>query len=169
MISKSATLVLAGVLLVAMQDSAAVEANADKALTTTVQELDTKMFDSFNRCELDVHREFLSPTMEFYHDNGGATFDREKYLGDVRKNICGKVMRKLLHDTLKVYPIASFGAIAEGAHIFCRVATGKCEGAAKFMVIWERKGDSWKASRIASYAHRELSLAEKIRYSAPVK
>ena len=167
--SKAATFILLGLLMVASHDSAAVAPNADKTLTSTVRALDTRLFDTFNSCELDAHRDMFSPSMEFYHDHGGATFDREKYLSDVRNNICGKVMRKLLPETLKVYPIANFGAIEEGEHIFCQVATGKCEGAAKFMVIWEGKGDSWKASRIASYGHRELSLAEKIRYSAPVK
>jgi hypothetical protein len=166
---KGLTFLLLGLLLVAMPDSVAVPANADPALTNKVRELDTQLFGTFNRCEMDAHRQFFAPNVEFYHDDGGATFDREQIITDTRNNICGKVQRHLLPETFKVYPVAKYGAIAEGEHIFCELASGQCQGAAKFMVIWSQKGGEWQLTRIASYGHRQLSAAEKAQYAPPAK
>jgi len=78
----------------------------------------------------------------FFHDTGGATFDRQTVLGNTRKYICGKVRRELIPATLRVYPIKNYGAIEEGEHRFCELATGRCEGIAKFVIVWaNRDGD----------------------------
>ena len=167
--SKAATFILLGLLAMAAHDSAAAAANADPALTARVRALDKDLFGTFNRCELDAHRQLFAPGMEFYHDDAGPTFDREKFVADVRNNICGKVQRQLLPETLMVYPVKGYGAIAEGEHIFCELASGQCQGAAKFMVIWEQKGDKWHVTRAASYGHRPLTGAEKARYSGAAR
>jgi hypothetical protein len=94
--------------------------------------------------------------VEFYYDRGGATFDRKTVLANTRKYICGKVRRELLPDSLRVYPIKDYGAVAEGEHRFCQTATGNCEGAAKFLMIWKHAGSRWQMTRLVSYGHRAL-------------
>jgi hypothetical protein len=143
------------------------EAEDDAALTQTITALDAKVFDAYNRCDMDTFSRYFSPTVEFYHDKGGASFDRATVVANTRKYICHKVRRELLPDTLKVYPIKDYGAIEEGEHRFCQVDGGPCEGAAKFLMIWQRgKDGAWTMTRVVSYGHRALTDAEKAASSA---
>ncbi len=135
------------------------------ALTQTIAALDAKVFDAYNRCDLDVFGSYFSAKVEFYHDTGGATFDRETVVANTRKFICKKVRRELLPGTLKVYPIKDYGAIEEGEHRFCQSASGECEGSAKFLMIWQSKGGKWQMTRVISYGHRALTEEEKATLS----
>lgn len=138
------------------------ESADDVSLTQTIAALDAKVFDAYNRCDLDTFATYFSPTVEFYHDKGGATFDRETVVANTRKYICHKVRRELIPASLKVYPIKDFGAIEEGEHRFCELASGKCEGSAKFLMIWEHtKSGQWQMTRVVSYGHRALTDEEK--------
>lgn len=160
----SSTLLVAALLSSAAPAFAA-EPEGDAALVQTITALDAKVFDAYNRCDLDTFSRYFSPTVEFYHDKGGATFDRESVVSNTRKYICHKVRRELLPATLKVYPIKDYGAIEEGEHRFCQVDGGQCEGAAKFLMIWQHgKDGAWTMTRVVSYGHRPLTEAEK---SAP--
>ncbi|HSX59444.1 MAG TPA: nuclear transport factor 2 family protein [Tahibacter sp.] len=153
----------AAALLIAAPPSTAANADgtADAALTETIAALDTKLFDAYNACDLATFRTLFVPDVEFFHDQGGATFDRETVIANTQKNICGKVRRELIPGTLKIYPVKGYGAIEEGDHRFCSLATGECEGAAKFLMIWQQNADGWRLTRIVSYAHRALTEAEK--------
>lgn len=139
------------------------DGTADAALTRTITALDKQLFDAYNACDLDTFTPLFSPTVEFFHDKGGATFDRDSVIKATRENICHKVRRELLPATLKVYPVHDYGAIEEGEHIFCQVATGQCEGSARFLMIWKRDGERWQLTRIVSYGHRALTEQEKAR------
>ena len=130
-------------------------------LTETISALDAKVFDAYNRCDLKTFGSYYSPTVEFYHDNGGATFDRKTVLANTKKYICNKVRRELITDSLKIYPIKDFGAIEEGEHRFCQTSTGACEGIAKFVIIWRQVGPKWQITRVMSYGHRSLQANEK--------
>lgn len=141
---------------------------ADAELTQTITDLDAKVFDAYNRCDLDEFERYFTPTVEFYHDQGGATFDRATVVANTREFICGKVRRELLPATFKVYPIKGYGAIEEGEHVFCQMESGKCEGVAKFNMIWENDNGDWKLTRIISYGHRTLQPGElSQRLAAP--
>jgi hypothetical protein len=126
------------------------------SLTTTITALDTTVFDAYNRCDLAAFGHFFSRKVEFYHDTGGATFDRKTVVANTRKYICGKVRRELLLDSLRVYPIKDYGAIEEGEHRFCEIGTGACEGIAKFVIVWKQSGSHWRITRVLSYGHRAL-------------
>ncbi len=131
------------------------------ALTATISTLDTRVFDAYNQCDLATFGSYFTPTVEFYHDQGGATFDRKSVLANTKKYICHKVRRELMAGTLKVYPIKGYGAIEEGEHRFCRTESGQCEGIAKFVMIWRLKGAQWRLTRVMSYGHRALADTEK--------
>ncbi|AMP00621.1 snoaL-like domain protein [Collimonas arenae] len=151
-------------LLVALANqSGATNAQSDEsssALTQAIAAMDARLFDAYNRCDLEQFSEYFTPDVEFYHDQGGVTWNRDEVVENTRKYICHKVRRELLPGTLQVYPIKDYGAIEEGEHRFCSVDTGKCEGVAKFLMIWENKDGKWRMTRVVSYGHRALSASE---------
>jgi hypothetical protein len=131
-------------------------------LEQEVANLDYQFFDGFNRCDqpgmIDAHATLIDPKLEFYHDQGGATFSREAYLDGVRKNVCGKFARELVPGTLKVYPIKDYGAYATGTHRFCHFDTGRCEGEAEFAMLWHLdEGMRWMVTRVVSFGHRDVA------------
>ena len=121
--------------------------------------LDQAVFDSFNRCsepgELDKHAAYFASDIEFYHDNGGVTWDRDTMINNTKKNVCGNFYRKLLPETFSAFAVKDFGAITRGTHIFCSHETQVCEGKADFNMVWKKLGDDWEITRVLSYGHRE--------------
>ncbi|MEP6784902.1 MAG: nuclear transport factor 2 family protein [Sphingomonadales bacterium] len=132
----------------------------EAALAATITALDAKVFDAYNKCDLKAFEGYFAPNVEFYHDKGGATFDRATVVSNTQKYICHKVRRELVPGTLHIYPIKDFGAVEEGEHRFCQIG-GVCEGAAKFLMIWQKTGDNWVMTRVVSYGHRPLTDADK--------
>ena len=121
--------------------------------------LDTELFESFNNCQspgkLKKYASYFSPDVEFYHDNGGVTWDRKSMISNTKKNACGNYTRKLVAGSFKAYPINQFGAITEGVHIFCETKTKKCEGKSDFVMVWRNLNNKWEITRALSYGHRE--------------
>ncbi|BEV11908.1 nuclear transport factor 2 family protein [Asticcacaulis sp. DW145] len=132
-------------------------------LTTEIRALDAKVFDAYNRCDLETFSAYFDPKVAFYHDTGGATFDRDAVVDGVRKYICGKVKRELITEGFHVYPIKDYGAIEEGEHRFCQMATGQCEGIAKFVMVWAKRDGAWQITSVLSYGHRAATAAEQTK------
>lgn len=130
-------------------------------LTVEIAAVDAKVFAAYNDCDLDAFTRYFDPDVAFFHDTGGATFDRETVVDNTRKYICGKVRRVLLPASLHVYPVKDYGAIEEGEHYFCDRASGQCEGIAKFVIVWARRKDGWQATQVLSYGHRTMTEAER--------
>ena len=63
-------------------------------LQATIAGLDAALFDAFNRCadptQLAVHAGYFDPAVEFYHDTGGVTWNREDMLANTRRHACGR-------------------------------------------------------------------------------
>ena len=129
-------------------------------LTSEIRALDTKVFDAYNRCDMDTFAAAFDPNVAFYHDTGGATFDRDTVVANTRKYICNKVRRELVPTTFHVYAVKDYGAIEEGEHRFCEWATGRCEGIAKFVIVWNKRGDVWHITNVLSYGHRAATSTE---------
>ncbi|MDT0583638.1 DUF4440 domain-containing protein [Brumicola blandensis] len=131
---------------------------ADLDLEDKMRQADHDLFDSFNKCadknELEKHRSFFAQDIEFYHDNGGVTWDRASMIVNTKNNVCGNFYRKLLPESFQVFPIKSFGAITQGTHIFCSFDTDVCEGKADFTMIWQSLDDKYVVTRALSYGHR---------------
>jgi hypothetical protein len=131
---------------------------ATDPLFETISALDTAVFEAFNHCsspeQLQKHASYFAPDVEFYHDTGGVTWSRQEMLANTAKNACGHFRRELVPDTLKVYPIKDFGAIAQGSHRFCQYASGQCEGIAEFVIVWSNQNGHWQITRVLSYGHR---------------
>jgi hypothetical protein len=148
-----------GLVLMAMAAGAtAAEDDADDGrgdpLYATVAQLDRAVFDAYNACDLDSFGRYFASDVEFYHDTGGVTRDRQSVIDNTRKWICHKVRRELVPGTLRVYPVKDFGAIEEGEHRFCELASGRCDGLAKFVMVWRQSEGQWQLTRVLSYGHR---------------
>ncbi|MDN3637653.1 nuclear transport factor 2 family protein [Simiduia curdlanivorans] len=122
-------------------------------------QLDTAVFESFNHCEnsekLQEHAGYFSADVEFYHDTGGVTWDRETMIANTSQYACGNYTRQLVAASFNVSPIKDFGAITKGEHIFCQTKTKVCEGKAEFVMVWKNTGDKWQITRVLSYGHRD--------------
>ena len=134
------------------------EAGSSQSLAETIASLDAKVFDAFNRCadpaQLEAHAAFFADDVEFYHDTGGVTWNRADMLANTRKYACGHYTRELVGGSLSVYPVKDFGAIEQGSHRFCQVASATCDGVAEFVIVWHRTESGWKITRVLSYGHR---------------
>lgn len=131
---------------------------AEAALYERIATLDAEVFAAFNTCgepgQLARHASYFSPSVEFYHDNGGVTWTRDEMLANTQKFVCGNFRRELVAGSLRVYPVKDFGAIAQGLHRFCTFKTGTCEGVAEFLIVWRHEGAGWRITRVFSYGHR---------------
>jgi hypothetical protein len=134
--------------------SAAQLAANPESLHQRIESLDRALFDAFNRCDLVALATYFAPELEFYHDKAGVTWSRERFLSDVKNNVCGKFRRELVPGTLEVYPIGEWGAMYLGTHKFCQFTGTRCEGVGKFMHIWQHKAGQWQITRVVSYDHR---------------
>lgn len=131
------------------------------ALTEQMRALDAQLFDSFNRCaeptQLAKHGGFFAVDVEFYHDQGGVTWDRASMLANTRDNACGNYTRHIQAETFQAFPIANFGAITRGVHRFCKRGADGCEGQADFVIVWQQQPEGWRVTRVLSFAHRATS------------
>jgi hypothetical protein len=130
------------------------------ALVRTVIELDAKVFDAYNRCDLKTFGDFFSADVEFFHDKAGLMNSRDAVVEATRKNICHKVRRELVGKP-EVYPIKDYGAIETGTHRFCQIGTSTCQGEGKFLHIWRYQDGTWQLTRVVSYDHHSIESGGK--------
>ena len=128
------------------------QAELDKAISA----LDSALFDSYNRCDLEKFSSFFVDDVEFYHDQGGVTLGRQKLTQSIRDNICGRVTRELVPGTLQVHYMKGYGAVEMGVHRFHHPGHEDTEavGEGKFIHLWQYKDGAWKITRAISYDHR---------------
>jgi len=129
-------------------------------LFKTIQSLDTKLFDAYNHCDLTILAAMVSDDLEFYHDQTGLSVGKAPFLAAIKQNICGKVERSLLPETLEVYPLKGYGAVEIGVHRFHHPGNAENVGDAKFVTLWQNKDGVWKVTRVISYEHNQGLLAK---------
>jgi len=120
------------------------------------EQLDARLFAAYNACDLEAFGDLLAEDIEFFHDKGGLMTGRQVVVDAVQANICGKVRRELVPSTLASFPMDGYGMVQLGAHRFCTIDTGTCTGSGRFVHLWQRQGDRWRATRIISYDHQPL-------------
>ena len=137
---------------------ASVAAQQD-ALFVTIQALDARLIDAYNRCDLTTFGSLLADDLEFYHDKTGLMRGRQAVVDAVKNNICGKVTRELVPGTLEVYPIANYGAVEIGVHRFHHPGHEDTEGVgeAKFIHLWRETNGAWQVTRVISFDHHGLA------------
>jgi ketosteroid isomerase-like protein len=139
------------------QQAAAAKKNATSGeLFETIARMDVAVFDAFNAHDLARLMAMFTDDLEFYDFGGGGPKGAVQVKEDVWKLFTRVpyLHRELLPGTLEVYPLAGYGAIAVGEHRFCHEENGKADcGITKFSMVWRQVGDTWKLSRVLSYAH----------------
>jgi hypothetical protein len=130
------------------------------ALFETIKSLDAKLFGAVNNCDLAVLGSMVSDDLEFYHDQTGLSVGKAHFLADIKQNVCGKVQRTLIENTLEVYPLKGYGAVEVGIHRFHHPNEPDNLGDAKFVHIWHNDNGVWKVTRVISYEHNEGLLAK---------
>lgn len=122
-------------------------------LDSTMKALDTALFDSYNKCDLQKFETFFIDNVEFYHDQGGVTLGKDALTNSLKKNICGQTTRELV--SMQVFYMKGYGALETGVHRFHHpgheAEIGIGEG--RFIHLWQYKDGAWKITRVISYDH----------------
>jgi hypothetical protein len=132
----------------------------DEELYQTIARLDTEVFDAYNQCELEKFGSYFTEELEFYHDDGGLTNKtRQGLVEALKNNICHKVRRELVPETLAVYPLRGYGAVEIGVHRFHHPGREKEDGVgeAQFVHLWQNKDGKWQITRVISFDHHSLT------------
>jgi hypothetical protein len=139
------------------------------ALTETIAARDLSLFRvMFDECDPAALADLITADLEFYHDRGGAMIGRESFVEDYSKGCEAKrapdswrSRRVLVPDTLRVYAIPGYGAVAEGTHLFYERQGDGPEtlvGRARFSVLWKLESDGqWRMARAFSIDHGAAS------------
>lgn len=134
---------------------------APEQLKKQIERMDEALFSAFNTCDVAAFTNYLTPDVEFYHDEGGRMLSADSQAEGLKTRCAeqsnnGVLRRELVQASLEVHPIKNYGAVEIGTHNFYRTLPGKPEKlttVAKFMHIWQQDGKQWRVSRIISYAH----------------
>jgi hypothetical protein len=130
-------------------------------LFRTIKAEDARLFAAYNHCDLTTLGDMVSNDLEFYHDQTGLSVGKAPFLAAIKENICGKVQRRLLLDTLEVYPIKGYGAVELGIHRFTHPGDPSNVGDARFVMLWHDESGKWVVTRVISFEHNQGLLAKQ--------
>ena len=123
----------------------------DKALYDTIIKMDKEFFDAYNNCDLEKQSDIYSDDIEFFHDKGGLMTSKQDIIDGTERNICGKVTRTLIKESVEVYPINNYGAVQIGLHKFYNNQEPDAESIpSKFIIMWHNENGNWKISKVIS-------------------
>jgi hypothetical protein len=127
------------------------QVSEDSELYQTVVNLDATYFNAYNTCDLATQASMMSDELEFYHDQGGLNTSKSDIIKSIEKNICGKVTRELVAESLEVHEIPGFGAVEIGYHKFYNnQEPDALSKPTRFISIWKNTDGDWKMHRIIS-------------------
>lgn len=125
--------------------------SSDIKLHNEISQMDTKYFNAYNTCDMETQADIYDEDLEFFHDKGGLSTSKSDLLKALKENICNKVTRTLIKGSVEVYPIKDYGAIQIGYHKFYNKEEPNAKSIpSKFIVIWNKKNDNWKMTKVIS-------------------
>ena len=62
----------------------------DQEIYDEIKDMDTKFFNAYNSCDLDVQSVIYSDDIEFFHDKGGLMTSKKKLLKALKKTFVAK-------------------------------------------------------------------------------
>lgn len=123
----------------------------DKELYATILAKDKEFFDAYNLCDLEKQAMIYADNIEFFHDKGGLMTSKQAIIDATEKNICTKVTRTLLTESVEVYPINNYGAVEIGYHKFYNNQEPNAESIpSKFIIMWHNENGNWKITKVIS-------------------
>ena len=127
---------------------------------------DAALFKAFfDTCDIDALRGLVTDDFEMFHDKGGrgptsgaafvqAAQDKCKRQAD---GIDFMSTRKLVPESMKVYPINNYGAVETGVHTFYAVKQGEPDRlteTSQFVHVWKEDNGHWRLARVLSFDHQ---------------
>ena len=140
-------------------------ATARPGLVDEIRQADAEFFRAFfDTCDVEVVRRYVADDFEMIHDKGGFVSRSGADFVRVTQDKCKRQAdgvdflstRKLVPESLKVYPIQDDGAIEVGTHTFYAVKAGEPDRlteTGRFTHFWKQENGQWKLSRVLSYDH----------------
>lgn len=125
---------------------------ANPDLYKTIISQDSIFFNAYNTCDMKKQSEYYADNIEFFHDQGGLMTSKKDLLEATEKNICGKVTRILVENSIEVYAINGYGAVETGLHKFKNKEQNNNEPSvpSKFIIIWHKKESGWEIAKVIS-------------------
>jgi ketosteroid isomerase-like protein len=140
-------------------------ATARPGLADEIRRADAEFFRAFfDTCDIVAVRRFVAEDFEMIHDKGGVVATSGPDFVRITQDKCKRQAdgtdfhstRKLVPESLQVYPIQDDGAIEIGAHSFYAVKAGEPDRlteTGRFTHYWKQEDGQWKLSRVLSYDH----------------
>ena len=142
------------------------QVDSTSELFQQLEKKDSLLFNvGFNTCNMSQFEELVSEDFEFYHDKGGITNSKAKFILAFKEGLCKspttyQSRRELVAGSLEVFELKNngevYGAIQRGKHHFFEKSTGKPETSgniARFTHLWILENNEWKLTRSLSYDH----------------
>ncbi len=128
----------------------------ERTLFDEILRMDSLLFRGFNEREIKPMEEIFDKNLEFFHDKSGVT-NYEQNIAIFKTNFAKPnwgVKRRLLKESMEVYPIPNYGAMQIGKHEFCNTENGVTGcSILKFAQVWQLRDGKWTVTRILSYDH----------------
>lgn len=127
------------------------QVSEDSQLYQKIMALDKAYFEAYNTCDLETQANLMSDDLEFYHDQGGLNTSKSEVINSIEKNICGKVRRELVAESVEVHEINGFGAVEMGYHKFYNnQEPDAISTPSRFISVWKNTDGIWTMHRIIS-------------------
>lgn len=114
--------------------------------------LDKELFDAYNTCSdnIEKHASFYANDIEFFHDGSGLSTSKKEIIEAIKNNICGKVTRELIKDSIEIHEIPNYGVVVIGYHKFNNLIEKSTSEPSKFIVFWKQIDNNWKLTKVVS-------------------
>lgn len=116
-----------------------------------IVKMDSIFFNAYNNCNIKKQAKIYNDSLEFFHDKGGLSTSKTEVLKATEKNICNKVIRKLVKNSIEVYPINNYGAVEIGYHSFINKQENNTTSIpSKFIIVWKKENKQWTITKVIS-------------------
>jgi len=130
------------------------------ALFDELARMDSTLFDAaYVTCDAGKVAALMVDDVEFYHDRTGLQTGlqvRDSFQRLAQQCPRGQgVAREVVAGSVRVYPIAGFGAVQMGEHRFVERGAATVT-VARFVHVWRRQDGAWKLARVLSFDHQPV-------------
>ncbi len=127
---------------------------------------DAALFKAFfDTCDVEALRGLVTDDFEMFHDKDGRNLTSGSQFVQALQDKCKRQAdgvdflstRKLVPESMKVYPINNYGAIEVGTHRFYAVRAGEPDRlteTSQFTHVWKEENGRWRLARALSYDHQ---------------
>tara|TARA_R110002074_G_scaffold401853_3_gene601889 strand:- start:1111 stop:1614 length:504 start_codon:yes stop_codon:yes gene_type:complete len=125
---------------------------ANEQLFDTIIALDKIYWDAYNNGNVDRIINFMTEDHEFYHDESGALYTKEKNAEEWRKfyTLDLGVVGETVEGTNEIYEIAGYGALQISYQRFYDNRDSEWSKPARAITLWKKTSKGWLQSRVFS-------------------